>query len=106
MAKVYFEKVTIYYWRYSHFFLLDHDDGRKSMIFSFFWVCLGIFIWVELKLPLLGCFLLYPAGMVLGVLGCCPVGFCMQCDASVMVFGFGWCFVWSFLLKEKRGLKS
>ena len=32
------------------------------MIF-FFVVCLGIFIWVELKLPLLGSFLVYPAGM-------------------------------------------
>ena len=39
-----------------------------------------------------------------GRFGCCPVGFvcCGTRDASVMVFGFSWCFVWSFFVEKKE----
>ena len=78
---------------------------------------------VELKFPCLVFWFVdwYTAGMFLVVLGrccagcvccgdasgrfgCCPVGFgCWGTrDASVMVFGFSWCFVWSFLFKEEK----
>ena len=98
----------------------DSDLGVWYMYFLGLF-CRGIFFdGLGLSFPVWS-FLLYPAGMFLAVLGCCcagfvccgdasgrfgccPVGFvcCGTRDASVMVFGFSWCFVWSFLVEKKE----
>ena len=91
---------------------LEYDMG----FFGLF--CRGIFFdglsMVELKFPcLVVCGLVHGRdvfsgfcmlGDASGRFGCCPVGFgcCGTRDASVMVFGFSWCFVWSFLFKEEK----
>lgn len=94
-------------------------------MFFFGLFCRGIFFdglsMVELKFPcLVVCGLVHGRdafsgfGLLLcgfcmlgdasGRFGCCPVGFvcCGTRDAGVVVFGFSWCFVWSFLFKEEK----